>query len=383
MTDNPELVATADLTPESPRPINLSSPTAVPTLQDQADNLSTMALSPSEDMPTTELTSLAQSSHEPGNAHDHVQAVDATAITNAQPSDASPGLTDTVEIENGEVGQDHVTNAEDEDEDEYAKDFDSPVPDAEEAVQAGEVNGYSKPATDDLVKPETSLSDPSHPDTITSTSPPVPASVPEAETQTASDASQSTATVTQNVAEDTAAVESAVSSQSNIQEAIDIQALVDNITARHTASESVDNVASEASETPVGTSPTANAQSSLPPKPPASHQSTAVSLLPEELHRFQPNASASGSSLTSAASLPYSYPPGATPAGYAPPPPYPGAVPPMPLANPYSTGSAPGTGGQSNQSQRYDDFLKEERKYVSEAKWDRFPEGSRLFIGKL
>ncbi|KAI1171838.1 hypothetical protein F4777DRAFT_593369 [Nemania sp. FL0916] len=33
--------------------------------------------------------------------------------------------------------------------------------------------------------------------------------------------------------------------------------------------------------------------------------------------------------------------------------------------------------------QRWDSFLQEERKYVSEAKWDRFPEGSRIFIGNL
>lgn len=31
--------------------------------------------------------------------------------------------------------------------------------------------------------------------------------------------------------------------------------------------------------------------------------------------------------------------------------------------------------------QQWEIFLQEERKYVSEAKWDRFPEGSRIFIG--
>lgn len=32
--------------------------------------------------------------------------------------------------------------------------------------------------------------------------------------------------------------------------------------------------------------------------------------------------------------------------------------------------------------QKYDHFLDEERKYVNEAKWDQFPLGSRLFVGK-
>src|SRR5690606_1947974 len=31
----------------------------------------------------------------------------------------------------------------------------------------------------------------------------------------------------------------------------------------------------------------------------------------------------------------------------------------------------------------YDEFLSEEREYVSKGQWDRFPAGSRLFIGKL
>jgi hypothetical protein len=31
---------------------------------------------------------------------------------------------------------------------------------------------------------------------------------------------------------------------------------------------------------------------------------------------------------------------------------------------------------------KYDTFLAEERNYVTEGQWDRFPNGSRLFIGK-
>ncbi|KAI0454691.1 hypothetical protein F5B21DRAFT_231207 [Xylaria acuta] len=36
-----------------------------------------------------------------------------------------------------------------------------------------------------------------------------------------------------------------------------------------------------------------------------------------------------------------------------------------------------------HQKKRWEAFLQDERKYVSEAKWDRFPEGSRIFIGNL
>ncbi|KAI8945152.1 hypothetical protein F4801DRAFT_594370 [Xylaria longipes] len=36
-----------------------------------------------------------------------------------------------------------------------------------------------------------------------------------------------------------------------------------------------------------------------------------------------------------------------------------------------------------HQKKRWEAFLQDERQYVSEAKWDRFPEGSRIFIGNL
>ncbi|TGJ76813.1 hypothetical protein E0Z10_g10827 [Xylaria hypoxylon] len=36
-----------------------------------------------------------------------------------------------------------------------------------------------------------------------------------------------------------------------------------------------------------------------------------------------------------------------------------------------------------HQKQQWDNFLKDERKYVSDAKWDLFPDGSRIFIGNL
>ena len=42
----------------------------------------------------------------------------------------------------------------------------------------------------------------------------------------------------------------------------------------------------------------------------------------------------------------------------------------------------PGDGRQEGDYQRqWDQFMADERQYMSEAKWDRFPEGSRIFIG--
>jgi hypothetical protein len=38
--------------------------------------------------------------------------------------------------------------------------------------------------------------------------------------------------------------------------------------------------------------------------------------------------------------------------------------------------------GEDDYQRKWDQFIADERQYMSEAKWDRFPEGSRIFIGK-
>ncbi|KAI1149106.1 hypothetical protein F4825DRAFT_464373 [Nemania diffusa] len=55
------------------------------------------------------------------------------------------------------------------------------------------------------------------------------------------------------------------------------------------------------------------------------------------------------------------------------------------LSSDYKNGLSPFDQNSStnHKQQQWDTFLQEERRYVSEAKWDRFPDGSRLFIGNL
>ncbi|KAI0487035.1 hypothetical protein F4859DRAFT_324979 [Xylaria cf. heliscus] len=56
----------------------------------------------------------------------------------------------------------------------------------------------------------------------------------------------------------------------------------------------------------------------------------------------------------------------------------------VPQSNsPYGTLPVDQLPSVDNQKKRWNAFLEDERKYVSEAKWDRFPEGSRIFIGNL
>ncbi|KAK9413421.1 hypothetical protein SUNI508_02620 [Seiridium unicorne] len=389
MTDNPELVATADLTPESPKPINLSSPASVPALQDQADNLSTMALSPSEDVSIAGITNVIQDLDATGHVQTQTQAEENATTSPSGETHISTNASDTAQ---GTQEHEVVPEVENEDEDDYAKDFDSPVPGTDDAAEDASADTGGNVATNDPLKTEFSPS-PSK-DAITSASQPTPPSASLSVSVSGSAAGDGAGTASRPTTDNHEVIqngeayttETTATPQAEAEDAIDIQALVDNITARHDATKSSDAAAAVTGEPAPGTNPAANPQSSLPPKPPVSQQPPAANLRPDELRRYQSNASASIPNVTPAAASPYSYPPpgASVPANYAAPHMYPNPGPPMPLPASYTAAPPPGANGSNlNQSQRYDDFLKEERKYVSEAKWDRFPEGSRLFIGNL
>ncbi|KAH6653172.1 hypothetical protein BKA67DRAFT_659811 [Truncatella angustata] len=385
MADSPEVVATAgDLTPQSPKPINLSSPAAVPGLQDQADSLSTMALFPTtEEAPLASIANTTQLPGEPPLVQDQAENNPNASFQEAIPirDDASKGHDhDEKQDAPAEARDQDQDQGQDEDEDHYAKDFDSPVPITDVAIQdsAASVDGHV--AADDTIEagsPSTLLETPTA-DEDTSASQALATST--STLQDIADATQSisTAVVPQDVSQHVPTVETAAPPQPTDDGGIDIQALVDNITAHHNATRSNEGDLPAPSETTPGVNPAANTQSSLPPKPPASQQSAAAS-------HFQPNASTAVPSLTPTATFPYSYPPpGAAAPGFPTPQTYPNPAAPMPIQNPYGAVPIPGANSEApSQSQRYEEFLKEERKYVSEAKWDRFPEGSRLFIGNL
>ncbi|ETS73753.1 hypothetical protein PFICI_14699 [Pestalotiopsis fici W106-1] len=365
MTDNPELVATADLTPQSPKPINLSSPASVPALQDQADTLSTMALSPSEDLVTVDVTSIAsQSINGIGAEQTHTES-------DANTSSENVDLT-TVDTTSHEVSAQESGEQED-DEDQYAKDFDSPVPDAIETSQDGQaVSTNGVVANQDTFSSEISANMPSIEQAAPSTSAPV-AEPNGINTQA------STATSALTGPGIPTSLEEPTGPRIADGDGIDIQALVDTITARNTSA--VPNDQPEA--TPSVVNPdvaSSEVPQSLPPKPPVSQQPPALDVLPQELHKFQPMSNGTTQNMVSAHGLSYTHPPNGAPVplGYVAPAVFPPGVPGQ-QAGPYDAGGTL----SHNQSQRYDEFLKEERKYVSEAKWDRFPEGSRLFIGNL
>lgn len=174
---------------------------------------------------------------------------------------------------------------------------------------------------------------------------------------------------------------------------LDIQKLVDEITAKSEATEPNNKPAISVQPSPSSTDVD---MSSLPPKPALTHEQSKQTYTPATYHHVSlPNAPSfpPGSASLPAQPLQSPQPPqpafanngtgtpgipqqphyNAAPAAFAS---YPNAYPP---ANPSQ--QAPGFNGNGLQ-QTYDEFLADERKAMAEAKWERFPEGSRIFIGK-
>lgn len=372
---SPEVLATADLSPVSPAPLHLSSPVVVPSLQDQADSLSNMSLEENGEPPTasgvaveqTETTDLNTNS----TANSQYDANNTNTVTSYQ--------ADFDSLDDGVKGQENraaLVGGEGHIEQQPSQHND------------GDVSKHDTPAiSSDVSDPLTNQSEVIIPDISFAThaqSVHQPAPI-----QDAADvylpAPQGLAVVSSST--DTSAPQPSTAppagKSDNAKNDIDIQSLVDRIigdASTTTASQAPgpDNFASIPAPAQTG---------SLPPRPPMS-QPTYVR--PEDGLGYLPGLSYP---------TPYNLPPapGTYPAGA------PGTAPdtrnnfPLPPSSSlnalpastfpishYDSTYAATAGAQAptfNQSQQWETFLQDERRYVSEAKWDRFPEGSRLFIG--
>lgn len=408
MTDHhrqlePGVVASADLEPCSPKPINLSSPAAVPALQDQVDTYYTMSQPPAAGS-----LSAAAALDAPGvaaNSIDHIQSYLAVSPIQLN-GDGAHGVADTIPGDNQEQKEqkDSQSGTADTDGDEYAKTFDSPAAEVADGPQddvpqgsastgsAADAKGPSiaessaDAISSQVASPTEHSTQPTNSSLQSSSNLPVSDDQPRTDlpSQTNGDSLPAkTVEAHSNSELDTPGVPPAG-------DAIDIQALVDNITARAAASDANQaNSPPKPDDSQTGANPqhlqaqSTTQASSLPPRPPVSQQPTSASLHAEEAKRF-PHANVP-TAFPVPPSTGMSYPYG-TDVNYPPPPTMnPTTNPPMPIAQ-YS--QAPGLPNSIHvsepqpQQQTYEIFLQEERKYVSEAKWDRFPEGSRLFIGK-
>ncbi|KAK8055011.1 RNA recognition domain-containing protein, partial [Apiospora rasikravindrae] len=400
----PEVVASADLEPCSPKPINLSSPASVPALQDQVDTYYTMSQPPAADSLGAAAALVAPGAA--ANNIDHMQpylAVSPIQLNGNEPHGAAAPMFGAEQEQDEQ--KDLQGGTADADGDDYAKAFDSPAAEladdssndvpqgnastagAADAKGPSSTESSSHAISDKVASPTGHSTQPT--DSSIQSSSNLPAAADQSRTSLSSYTDANS--VPAQTAE--AATKSDLDAPGATQagDPIDIQALVDNITARAAASDANqatsppkpdDSQTAANSQHPQAQAPTQT--SSLPPRPPVSQQPTSASLHAEEAKRFpHPNAP---TTFPVPPSTGMTYPYGTDVSYPTPPTMNPTANPPMPMA-PYS--SAPGLSNNLHpseshqQQQTYEIFLQEERKYVSEAKWDRFPEGSRLFIGNL
>lgn len=438
-----KVVAAASLSPVSPRPLHntYTLPQVLPDLQHLAENPDVVPLEP-----TTFRTAEAAMAPEP----EQPEAVQEATLGSSAASeiadlseDASVADDDSFQYDGegeGENGQEQETTQEapQEETDDYAMTFDSPAEreqmDGEDEEEAGKESQQ---------QPQKVVSD--APESINITEPPVqPDAVPTQTTQPASvdppapnladqglqsdraisvqdapisqpsengngappaqeDMPDAASAISPNVKPEETASEDPIDVQPKPEDvemttesardatSLDIQKLVDEITAKNEATEPNNKLATSPPSTDVD-------MSSLPPKPALTHEQSKQTYTPATYHHASlPHAPSfpTGSANLPAQPLQSSQPPQpayasngngapgvtqqspftAAPATFAS---YPNAY---PSASPTQQ-QAPGFDGNGLQ-QTYDDFLADERKAMAEAKWERFPEGSRIFIGKL
>lgn len=430
----PELVAASSLSPLSPAPVPVQTTAVVPKLQDQAA---------STDEAASHSATPPSAPHHPAAMPPKPKPADAsdTIVVRGDSADEShDDSDDSIDYGEGEEGREREQLAPDAANDDYARTFDSPA-DRQDQSEADEAQPDVSMATE-------SMNSPSAPDPLTSQSPaaaappsdppspPLPSGLPATNgsaeatsapsehansessseplpSDSAPDAAQpSTVPAAAGVKEITSTVSapaaaSAPAPANEDDASVDIQKLVDDITARGTATASPPKPPAPATPTTtqaVSATPAPSYPSSLPPKPAVPLPPGNLPAIPQPHHSFQTRGS--NASAHSAVSMNIASP--ATPhhgtymsagapgvgneaVSSLPPPPPPTFGGPshthahlqnahhMPIARDASSGNYHGP----SIKHQWDAFQADEKRYTSEAKWERFPEGSRIFIGKL
>ncbi|KAK3290681.1 uncharacterized protein B0H64DRAFT_378478 [Chaetomium fimeti] len=354
-----------------------------------------------------------------------------TIVVGGDFSDESRDETDeSIDYGEGEEGQNQGKGEPDTANDDYARTFDSPA--------AHEDQDEAEEAQPDVSMASISMNSPSAPDpaAVPSDHPPTPSpalprtngevqaskasvqseqangsdspsrfppaapnTVPSSEAPAAASAtelaeSQPPATPAPNGASPPTGPPAAPASANEDDASVDIQKLVDDITARAAATASPPSAPAQTtpvtSQAPPVSLPVSHPPS-LPPKPSLPNPPASLPAIPPAHYSFQPR----GHNAPAAAAVPMSLTnPGTSHGAYvaneglaslpAPPPgAFGGASHPhahhMPHSGDASSGNYPG----SSTKQLWEQFQADEKRYTSEAKWERFPEGSRIFIGNL
>ncbi|KAL6893150.1 hypothetical protein HDV57DRAFT_224593 [Trichoderma longibrachiatum] len=401
------LHATANLSPVSPSPLHSAAPLVVPALQHTVDTIDAM---------------VAAAASLPGGTAD-APAIDPSLASAGEPdevvdddsfSDAYGDETEDVAVE--PPRQELVDNNDD-----YAKTFDSPIGPEEGEDQdvssipreSNEISSSSSSIAEHLTSRP---SDVSHTAADPSASAAVPAAAQNPSLSTAQPAAGPEPAMLQSSDAHSSSIPSAAQSTppgagparraSEASSSLDIQQLVADLTAHPAGSGpenpdpapaaratadglAVSNLPPSAATATATTVPTAlPSSSSLPPRPPLPQ--AAPPSYASSHHPAGANSNVSGGA-GAPSTFALAGAPGTSTEALGTLPPHPTTA--MSSAAASSMNSSPHAsktpGYHVDRSQdadyqrQWDQFMADERQYMSEAKWDRFPEGSRIFIGNL
>ncbi|KAL7962158.1 hypothetical protein V8C34DRAFT_270928 [Trichoderma compactum] len=398
------LRATANLSPVSPSPVHTAAPLVVPALQHTVDTIDAMVAAAASLPNGTADAPVVDPSLAPSGETDDV--VDDDSF-----SDAYGEETEDVVVE--PPRQELVDNNDD-----YAKTFDSPI-----GPEEGQDQDVSSEPRESNENSSSFLSDhlTSHPSDVSHIAADPSASAPAAQNPSLSTAQPDAgpelavpqasdahaAASIPFVAQPTPPGAGPARQDSENSSSLDIQQLVADLTA-HPADSSSGNPDPTA-DVPVASNPfpptaTSTAttiptalpsSSSLPPRPPlpqVAPQSYASQHHPPGTNPNVPGGVGVSPTPGQPSTFPIAGAPGTSTEalGNLPPPPATAMNPSAAAASihpsPYPSNPSgyPADRAQDADYQRqWDQFMADERQYMSEAKWDRFPEGSRIFIGNL
>ncbi|ROT35781.1 hypothetical protein SODALDRAFT_283063 [Sodiomyces alkalinus F11] len=433
-SSTPPIQATADLSPLAPSPLHSVATAVLPALQDTADFLDAMtempaehelqstgpgAGAPSQDPPaeydpSVGLVVMGSTADDGGGAGaDNESNIDIDSLDDAYEEKKEPGQAVEVQPEEPDAG-----------EDEYLKSFDSPAQDIQDDSSTKDDVSHARESIPRQLSPEASQSAQAVPKPVIESTP----AQPSVTTQSPGDghpvanpqvAGQSGVEFNQTQRGDQVPPVTNGQSSSGDAHADDISRLVAEMTGQTTSpnshSEPGPSSQNQESSTHVPQMPATSA-SSLPPRPPMPQEAAFSSA-----HAFAPRPAPVSShseesrafQLPTVASIPAStsptssvHPPSVASLTPSQPSTYvaagaPGTytkaedLPPPPLAPiNSSTGpsysdltgvsaSRPDDDDAANRERLWSLFNEDERRYMSEGRWDRFPEGSRIFIGNL
>ncbi|KAM0528911.1 hypothetical protein ACHAP6_003137 [Verticillium nonalfalfae] len=355
----PEIQATAaDLSPVSPNPVHAVAPVVLPALQDTADMLDAMTEMPSVQeirdaglslVPVSEPAPPLANTHNDQNINDNDSELDS--------------LDEAYKGEEGDATGNPLQNEQEQPdavEDDYLKSFDSPVQDELDTVAGQHHVSQTADSHTNHLSSDLSQNAQVVPDVDSSTTRQPPAAQP---------ASQPTA--------DTIISNGRPESANGDAQAIDISRLVAEMTAQADEHSAQQPTLSNTQPEPTQDMPP-SASASLPPKPPVTDGASLVLANPDDIHLLHqphgvanhPTHYATAGATVNFADAAHFQPPLAPTSFNAP-------------AHPSSADFNKPPNEATDSNSLWEAFNADERKYMAEARWDKFPEGSRIFIGNL